>query len=200
MIQASIGKKRVISLVVLVLGGVTILVTNSLIGRFFPNRPIADDLFFRILPYMPEFSILADFVVTAGMVVAIFYSLKRPNGAWELCLAVGLMAIMRGLLNVVTPLGDPSGDLEVYGFLERQPLLGMFPSGHVAALFLELSLLKSWKIDHKVIFVWYIFILIEILALLLTRGHYSIDIAAGAVLGWFVARQSQQFFASTSQN
>ena len=59
----------------------------------------------------------------------------------------------------------------------------MFPSGHTGSIFL-CYLFVVWFGSRRFQPVFLLFVGIEILALLLARGHYSIDIAGGMLLSY----------------
>jgi membrane-associated phospholipid phosphatase len=161
--------------------------SSYIIGAYFPNRPVADDIFFKLTPHLPSFSYLADLFVVIAIGALIFIAYKKPAYIAPIIISLSLIWIIRAFLNVLTPLADPSGDTEVYGFLETTPLFGMFPSGHTATIFAAYfwsNFVKNRNLGKLLLLIGGL----EILSLLVTRGHYSIDIVGGIVLAFAVVR------------
>jgi len=186
-------RKFALSVAVLLVGGMTVLTADYLIKTYFPNRLILEDLMFRVLPYWPGLSTIADGLVVMGMLLIGVFSRGKISRLSMVFFSFGFMMLCRGLLNLVTPLGDPSGDVEVYGFLERYPLVGMFPSGHTTSLVLEYLLIKDWAIGKRWELLFIVLILLEIFTLLATHGHYSIDIVGGVILGYFAVKAAKRY-------
>jgi len=186
-------RKLVISLLVVFSGAAMILTSDFVIRTYFPNRPLLDDVMFRILPYWPWLAKVADGIIVAGMFVVAIFTQGKLSRMSQVLFAFGFMMFFRGILNAVTPIGDPSGDTTVYGFLERYPLVGMFPSGHTASLVLEYWLLKLWDVGATWKLFFLLLIIAEIFVLLVTHGHYSIDIVGGIVLGYFAVVAAKRY-------
>lgn len=191
--QANVLKKLVLSSVFALCAGGLILLSDYLIKTYFPYRPILDDVAFRLLPHLPWLSKWADGIVVLGLVSLVFLSKFKLERVSNILFAFAIMGSIRALLNLVTPIGDPTGDVEIYGFLERYPLVGMFPSGHTASLVLARYLAKSWFPNSAWLHFFSVLIVAEIFALLTTHGHYTIDIVGGVVLGIFAAKQALKY-------
>lgn len=159
------------------------LVSSNIIATFFTHRPIVDDLFFRITPFVPGFAYIADIVQVLGVVIFAIMIVHHPEYTERILMSLALMWTFRAGLNILTPMGDPSGDIHPYGFLEVEALYGMFPSGHTALVVVALTWSRILKETLLRRILWGLLAL-EIFALLVTRGHYSIDIVGGSVLGW----------------
>lgn len=193
MSQAEQIKKLIIASLFATFAGGLILLSDYLIKSYFPNRPILDDVAFRLLPHLPWLAKWADGVVVFGIMLVVLLSRFKLNRVTNVLFAFAVMGSIRAVLNLVTPIGDPTGDVEIYGFLERYPLVGMFPSGHTASLVLSRFLAEGWGLNRKWITLFEILIVAEIFALLTTHGHYTIDIVGGVVLGIFAAKKALKF-------
>lgn len=185
--QAKDIKNILIGTAFTIVGGSATLFSNYLISIYFPVRPIADDVMFKLFPHVPALSVIADGIITFTLISTIFVFTKlKSERIAQVGMAIGTMFFIRSILNFVTPLGDPSGDVVRYGFLERFPLLGMFPSGHMASMNFEFWLLTLWGYSKKWRYSLVLLMIAESIALWSTRGHYTIDIIGGIVLGYFV--------------
>ena len=176
-------KKIVLGIIVLLSGIVLTKISNVVIRAYFPDRVIADDIFFKLTPLIPWMSYVADSLVVTSLLFLTWWGIKKPKQIPTMLVALGVMYGMRAILNTFTPLGDPSGDTLNYGFLEFAPMLGMFPSGHIGtittAYFLGVyfdNKQKNWLLPV---------IVLEAIALWTTRGHYTIDIVGGLALAYF---------------
>jgi membrane-associated phospholipid phosphatase len=100
---------------------------------------------------------------------------------------VGVLYVFRGLLMVLTPLGRPTGNLDSYGVSIAVNLKqhGMFPSGHTmlaAAIYFLIAGKRHPGFKRAA----GLLCLAEMITLLLSRGHYSIDLAGGVMLSFIV--------------
>lgn len=192
--QASNKKKLLIALGLLGLSFLTTLISDYGIKRYFPTRPILDDAMFFIIPRIDVLQFFVDGVITLGFLLALaVFSERRIERVSTFVFAIGAMYFIRAILNLVTPLGDPSGEVLPYGFLERVPLAGMFPSGHIAALTVEYLLVRQWQTGKRAEFLYLLLIFLATMALWSTRGHYTIDIVGGMVLGYFAVKLANKY-------
>jgi len=154
---------------------------------------------FRLVPEISWLQYVADGVTSLGfvLIVAVF-SQRKVDRISEFMFAAGVMYAIRAVLNLVTPLGDPSGEILRYGFLERYPLAGMFPSGHFAILFIEYQLITKWSVGKTAEWLYLVFMVLVALALWSTRGHYTIDLVGGAALGYFATKIASKYWEMDS--
>jgi len=115
--------------------------------------------------------------------------LALPRGdkpaLWRLLAILAACYFARAALAALTPLGRPTGNEASYGIFSFIGLKqhGMFPSGHAmlsAALFFQADAGRGRAAKRLL----GILAAAECLALLLSRGHYSIDIAGGVMIAW----------------
>lgn len=176
-------RRWVIALCLLLVSVVSARATSGYIGRAFPDRPAPADLAFRLLPHVQWVQYLTDVAVLTGAVLVLVHIARRDPA--ELPAAVTLFALMelaRAFMTVLTPLAGPLGNGAHYGFVHVTQN-GQIPSGHVGAAVL-FYLLVDGRSSPRLRAVMLALAVAEAVALLLSRGHYSIDIVAGALLSY----------------
>lgn len=185
---ASFNRRLIASLGMLAAAAAASAASSEYIARAFPSRPTPDDLLFRLLPTARIMEYGTDIALAGAFASLIAYLTMRARDEWPRAIAVfSAMYIVRAGMMVLTPLASAHGNGTRFGFL---PLVqnGMYPSGHTAA-----ALLCVLLVDRKrapalratalvcACIVW--------IGLILARAHYSIDIAGGLLLGYFVWRE-----------
>lgn len=172
---------------------------SELIQRLYPDRPIVPDLLFTLLPNVPFLAYVTDPIMVAAIALLFWYIFRCDRRFLPYHLLTAAVAYaLRALLMILTPLGRPTGNLDSYGVSVAINMKqhGMFPSGHTmlaAAIFL----LIDGKRHPGFKWATGLLCLAEMVTLLLSRGHYSIDIAGGVMLslivvGW-LARYRERF-------
>lgn len=165
-------------------------ITTEAASRFivaqFPNRPTAPDIAFGLLPHVPQTSYVTLLAIAAVIVLficdAVLYESARIP---EFITVVALMYVLRAVMTVMTPLAQ-ARDVAVLSF----PLFsnGLFPSGHVA-----LTLLFIFLVDGRHVRAFRgtstVLLMVLTVTMLMSRGHYSIDIVGGALLAYFMWRE-----------
>jgi membrane-associated phospholipid phosphatase len=189
----------IIALICLGIAGVLWIPANQLIHVMYPDRPIVPDVLFTILPVVPWLAYASDLCIAgsiAVLAIQIFHIDRRRMPYYFLTIAV--LYISRAFLMVLTPLGRPTGNLDHYGLLKLFGGLqhGMFPSGH--QMFATLThCLVDGKRTPRLKLAALVLVILQAAVLLLSRGHYSIDIVGGILVAWFVVerfgRQRQRF-------
>ena len=140
--------------------------------------PMLSDLILDNLPVI-DLSLIYDILclVILGIVGIYIVHKKDYNRLPYFMVLSGLFFIVRGIFIVLTPFGNPPE------FMGSDPLfngwskyeLGVYPSGHVGNSFLMILLVNDRIYKYFLTF----FLVIIILALFLSHGHYSIDILSG---------------------
>jgi len=188
LLQALGARTTLLSIGLLAIAVIACFMASELIQTLYPDRPIVPDLLFDLLPNIPFLAYLTDPIMAAAIVLIIYYACnqgRRHMGFYFF--TVGIMYVLRAPLMILTPLGRPTGNLDSYGIFEIFGLKqhGMFPSGHVA-----LAAIFYFMIDGKRQsgFKWALGMLCiaEIITLILSRGHYSIDIVGGVMQAFVV--------------
>jgi len=194
-----IGRPRsLLSFLALVLAAASWVPANGLIHWLYPDRPIVPDLLFTLLPDLPWLSYLSEPLIAASIVILLlqaFWMDRRHLPYYFFVLAA--LYFSRAFLMILTPLGRPTGNLSSYGVFESTGLLqhGMFPSGH-QMLACMAYLLVDRRTGRKLKRLALILALAQALVLILSRGHYSIDIVGAALVAWFIAEKMAGFKAS----
>ncbi|MBN2248553.1 MAG: phosphatase PAP2 family protein [Coriobacteriia bacterium] len=163
----------------------TEVASRYIITRF-PERPTAPDLAYEVLPHIPEGSYVT-LVAMAAIIVLYMASVIRhdPGRIPAHITAIALVYLFRAAMTVLTPLAHARD-----GSLVPFPLFtnGLFPSGHTA-LALLLLLFIGRKKAPRLHAVGVALFFVMAVSMLFSRGHYSIDIVGGALLGYFVWRE-----------
>lgn len=161
------------------------VLSSEVIPSWFPDRPRPRDLLFELLPYVDIASYLTLLALVIGFSLFLGYGLRHERSRFpEFIVVFALMYLTRAILTVLTPLASAQGD-GPFVFTFQQ--YGMFPSGHAAAA-LVLMLLTSRERAAWSRRVQGILVVLVCAGLLLAHGHYSIDIAGGLLLGYFVVQ------------
>lgn len=161
---------------------------NLLLARFYPDRPLVPDLAFDLLPEIPALAYATDPILFVSIGALLGLGLGRERRSlprW--LLAIGLAYLLRPFLMVLTPLGRPTGNMDSYGIFEVLEVKqhGMFPSGHMMLASLAWLLVDAAR-NPKAKSLLLACMLLEGATLLLSRGHYSIDLVGGFLVAWFV--------------
>ena len=159
---------------------------SRFIGARFPDRPWAPDLLHSLLPHVPEASYVT--LGALGVALALFavYCARHGRDCMPGFIAlVAVMYLLRAGISVLTPLAV-ARDSAVLSF----PLFGnvLFPSGHTALAYL-LARLTDRTRAPRLHTAQLSLLGAIIVTMLLSRGHYSIDIAGGLLLGYFVSAE-----------
>jgi membrane-associated phospholipid phosphatase len=199
------SRKTLVSLAVLVGASLWCFALSELIQWLYPDRPVVPDLLFTLLPDVPLLAFVTDPIMIAAIFLLFWYIFRHDRRDLPyFFFTVGILYAFRGPLMILTPLGRPTGNMDSYGVsvLVNMKQHGMFPSGHTmlaAAIF--------FLIDGKRHpgFKWAtgLLCLAEMITLILSRGHYSIDIVGGVALSYFVvvvwlARYRERFGISAT--
>jgi membrane-associated phospholipid phosphatase len=146
--------------------------------------PVLSDLILDNLPYY-DISLIYDIFYLSGLIIVLIYWVHKKD--YEripfFLILCGIFFIVRGIFIVLTPFGNPpmfSGSNMFKEFVKIE--VGVYPSGHAGSLFLFFLLIndKYYK--------WIIFfcLVMVIISLCLSRGHYSIDIFSGIFFAYAI--------------
>jgi len=164
---------------------------NALIQKLYPDRPIVPDIVFTLTPEIPWLAYVTDPLIAVSMVLYLLQALSIDRRKLPFYIfAVAALYFTRPILMILTPLGRPTGNTDSYGIFEFTGLLqhGMFPSGHQMLASLAYFLIDRKKVPRFKRIAGYAAIL-EGVTLLLSRGHYSIDVVGGAIVAWVIAER-----------
>jgi membrane-associated phospholipid phosphatase len=197
------SKATIFSTLVLGVAVALNLIFDVYIQILFPDRPVVPDLLFVITPYLKGAQYLADIAFVVGVVCFTGYAFyKRPAMVPYYVTAVGLGYLLRGVIIPLTPLGNPLGNGASFGVFPSFIQNSMFPSGHTLILSL-LFLLTDKKFIRFKLFMGAL-VLVEIAALILSRGHYTIDIIGGLMGAYIIhdvcQKQVQKFMLNLANS
>ncbi len=171
------------------------MLASELIQHFYPDRPQVPDVFFTLLPNLPVLAYASEPVMAASLAIALVYAWKHDRNRLPfLFFLAGLLYLFRAPLILLTPLGRPTGNLDSYGIFEIIELKqhGMFPSGHMALsalIWFYIGPGPGRTLKHLA----GIFAALQGVVLLLSRGHYSIELAGGIMVAYIVCRIAQRY-------
>lgn len=160
--------------------------TSHYIRVTFQNPPVAPDLLWMHLPYLP-ITWLSEIFLGISVLYILNWALKKDKDFIPYAISVySIFQIIRAFLIILTPLGIPSsysglapiGGTSVFAY-------GAFPSGHLAYPVL------TYLITRKKIVLF--FSLIVALALLIARGHYTIDLIGTIMLAYCLYKLSERY-------
>ncbi len=169
---------------ILIMGVVFQTITSWQIQVQFPNRQPIFDTLFSILPYWPWLQNWSDIANVFSVILLAWYVFPRNVRKLPFILTViGLAYFLRGIFIFLNPFGGPLGNITEYG-LTNIHQYGQFPSGHTmitVLIYLIIDRMQSPWLKKLAL----ISIFVEVAALLLSHGHYSIDIVGGFLVGYF---------------
>lgn len=179
--------RRLTIAVVLALAAATATEAASrFIAATFPDRPSAPDLLYGWLPQTPAASYVTLAAMGAMLAIFLVYALRTaPERIPEYLTVFAIMYLLRAPMLVLTPLAA-ARDGSVIAF----PLFvnGLFPSGHTALAMLLVYLTRTGRAP-RLRAVQVALLIVVVVSMLFSRGHYSIDIVGGLLLGYFVSRE-----------
>ena len=161
---------------------------SKYIHRVFNIPPVVKDLVWEKIPYIPVLW-LAEVFMLVSLAYMIFWAFFIKKNKYYLPYAVTLFAIFhffRAILIVLTPLGFPyTYDGILHAGAESVFMFGAFPSGHLAIPALTFLITKRKTA--------LILTLLVGALLLLSRGHYSIDLVGTVLLAYPIYRFSKLY-------
>lgn len=144
------------------------------------NPPVLEDLFLNNLLYIKAgwtYDVLA---ILAVLITGAYIIGKKTQETPYAFVLYGITHFLRAIFILITPLGNPG--------LDNNPLItgptflaGYYFSGHTADAFLGFLITKG---KYKIALLILLFSII--FCLLITRGHYSIDIFSGILFSYAV--------------
>lgn len=188
-------KRVLISLLLLVISAIASLEAHQYLRSISYPRPIIPDTIHKNLPSIPEFGYVADLVVIFSLLILLEIGFKNLKKIPYYTTLLAVTHLLRSLIIILNPVGDSFADSGYYGLFPGSNLSqGMFPSGHTATVFLVL-LLTEKNSPYRLSMI--ILASLEIISLLISKGHYSIDIVGGILLAYSVYKffeNRQNFF------
>ncbi len=189
--RALTSRRTLLSVAALAVSILLWIPANALIQELYPDRPIVPDIVFTITPEIPWLAYVTDPLIAVSMGLYLWQALRIDRRRLPFYIfAVAVLYFARPVLMILTPLGRPTGNTDSYGIFKFTGLLqhGMFPSGHQMLATLAYILMDRERIPRLKSIAGYIAIL-EGVTLLLSRGHYSIDVVGGALVALVIAER-----------
>ncbi len=174
-----------VALVILLASAITSAAANLFLIVRFPDLPTPPDLLLQTLPYIRFAEYLTEPAIAASIVLLFVYAIRNArHQIADMAAVFGIMYLLRSVLMILTPLASAHVGPGHFGLVPIDQN-GMFPSGHAGAALLCFLLIDSERspILKRVVLG---LALAQWIVLLLAHGHYSIDIAGGMLLAYFV--------------
>lgn len=149
------------------------------------SLPVLSDLILDNIPLWDIGYLYDYFSIVSLLVLIVFVIHKRMYSRIPYFLLLsGIFQIVRGFFIVLTPFGNPMGfdgtEGPFSGFTDIE--LGVYPSGHTGIAYLYFLLIKAKPYRQILLFS----VLVIIVALFLSRGHYTIDILSGIFFAYAI--------------
>ena len=162
------------------------------IYKAYPNLQVATDFLFLHIPFINILWIADLILLLASTSFLIFmFSKKRIKNFPLYATVIGIYNLLRAIFIYLTPLGNPHPTPGLgLAFL---PSGGMFPSGHVGAMFLFFLFALEDKSKHWSIY-FIILLVFEIISMVLSRGHYTIDMIGALFIAFTVWKVVNEHF------
>lgn len=171
-----------IGLLLLAAGIISNLVSSYYLYRKFrntlPTLPIVHDIILDKIPYIPMRFVYNSLGIISVLLFLVYLYKKKFEKIPYSFILIGAYLILRAVFIILTPLGTPNGGTK-----------GVYPSGHTGVMFL-LFLLSSG--NYKKIFL--VVTLAMVVALLLGRGHYTVDIFSAIIFSYAVYVTGEEYF------
>lgn len=177
--------------------------STNVILKYFPERVKPGDIVFLFVPYIQGFEYVSEFLLFVLLVWGVYTLFKKaPKEITYYFYITGLILIIRSFMNILTPFERPLAPDMWHGFVrilgdkfisENLFLrLGMFPSGHVATSMICLISIVKYEASKKLQVLAVTIFVIECITMVISRGHYSIDIVGGIMLAVLVFLWSEK--------
>lgn len=197
--KLSYKTKIALSILILIVAAGLNFIASEFIQTTFPNRLPASDLLFVVLPYISWTQYVSSFAaILSPLTLLIYYIVvKNKQFHWAI-LSFASVYALRAFLIILTPLGGPNGNMAKYGIATIMQH-GEFPSGHTALVITAVMLITAkTKTDKIFKTILIILAIAEIAALLLSHGHYSVDIVGGYLITYLVINEINKYRTSKS--
>lgn len=180
---ASTAKQLAASLFLLLTGIFLDIHNSGTIQQNFPDRQPIPDLLFLALPYIAWTQYISDLANIFSVVLLGIFIFPRNWRKLPFVFSIlGLGYLLRSLMILLNPFGGPLGNVVHYGITTIHQF-GQFPSGHTMLVVIIYLLLPQQNKALKRLAL--LGVIVEVIVLLLSHGHYSIDIIGGWLVGYF---------------
>lgn len=169
--------------------GTTILIErlgSDFIAHEFADRPRPRDLLFELLPHVSSLRYLSTIALIIGAIIYLVYVLKHARGDIpEFIAAYAMMHLIRTGIMILDPLANAHG---AGGYVFPIVQNGMFPSGHVATAVMFVRFIDA-RVEPGMRRAASAAAVVMVVSMILSHGHYGIDMVGGALLAYYVERE-----------
>ncbi len=184
-------KKFPLCVILLLVSAFLNFLGSSIIQKYFPNRLPPSDLLFTITPYIAWTQYLTDLANIFSFFLMIYYIIKYAEKNQNFIVLNYAFAYgLRAFLIILTPFGGALGNNMYYGLTNIQQF-GAFPSGHTIMVVLTYMLIDN-NISPLLKKMALASVVVEVISLIFSRGHYSIDIVGAFLVCYFVVNKMLQ--------
>ncbi len=156
---------------------------SEFIYKHFGKPIVVRDLLWEILPYIPWMLLVCEIFVVASAVMMIIYGFVNDRDLIPYTIfLVAAFHVIRAFMIILTPMGYP---YEYSSFLNGEGLHGAFPSGHLSIPFIIFLITRRKR--------FFLLSLIVSITLLLSRGHYTIDLIGTVFISYFLVAMSNKY-------
>ena len=179
----------------MVVGIISNHLASDFIHAFFPERLPAHDLIFALTPTLLWAQYISDpLLIMSSVAFLVMISRRYKRGHQNLIrqviFSIGLVLCLRAIMEILTPMRRMETFNQPYGIFQVIQH-GLFPSGHTAIAFLFYLYAQKLKPHTKWLIFFFCQLIAQIIVLLLSRGHYSIDIAGGLMIAYVAYRKTR---------
>jgi hypothetical protein len=159
-------------------------------GRSFPELSdmVLDNIPMLDVDYLSDLASLLASLVFAGFVI----HRQRYRDVSLYLVLCGAFHLVRGVFIVLTPFGNPPGfdgtDGLFNGFSKYE--LGVYPSGHTGIAWMYFVLAT----DRRYRIVLFGCLVVIVIALFLSRSHYSIDVLSGIFFAYAIKAYGTKYW------
>lgn len=186
------GKIFIFALAFLIASLVIEYILDANIYNTYPNLSLATDFLFLNTPNINILWIADLALLIASLSFLVFAFTKKRGKYFPLyAVVIGIFNLLRGIFIYLTPLGNPHPAPGTGLFF--LPSGGMFPSGHTGAMFLYFLFALENKSKYWAIY-FIALLVLEIVSMILSRGHYTIDIMGALFIAFGIWKVVNQHF------
>ena len=176
-----------LTLISLLIGLISTIITycaSYYIHMSFGEPIVVRDLLWEILPYF-DVMFLCEIFLCLSIVILLLHSFENKYLIPYAITIISIFHIIRAFMIILTPLGFPH---TYTGFIHSTNHIftyGAFPSGHLSVPYLIFMITKNKKAIILAFLVG--------LTLLISRGHYSIDLIGTLLVAYPVFKFSEKY-------
>jgi len=150
-------------------------------------RELPHDLLHELINYQNYYSVITELLLVVIFLMFAGYVIKNRTYSeipfYLTC--IGIFYMLRAIILPLTPIDNPFPATDTFGlFSKLLPNGGTFPSGHTGFAFMLYFLIKPE--DKSFRYVMLMLCIIMGFFMIISRGHYTIDVIGGFLVTFFV--------------